>query len=278
MSGSWWTSWLARVSGPRLLAFAVLSLGLLSSQFTTSGTVAYFTSTSGGTNNSVFQSGSLNITTGSLPSSTLFKWDTTGAGTECSVISGATTDTSSNNLLLQRMAPNTECYQLVTVTNSGNITSNVRLRLVRSTASGTAANDTMNQLFTLSLAQMTTGTPSNCTATFNYGGTSGWTVLDNAKAIGTAGGLGITGGGVTPVGFDAFTGGAMVDLYGNDATTNSIPGTGAQLAGSGSQNFCLQIQFPSAGIPSGNATGDNAAQTGTNTYYFVADAVQAVGR
>lgn len=244
------------------------------------GTLAFYTSTANA--NSVFTSGRLNVNV-ALPSSTAFKWDTSGAGSNCTVISGATTSGPTANLLLEALAPNTHCITTLSVTNSGSLTANVRLRLIRSSASS-AANDALNQALTLSLAQRTTAADTSaCTTSFNFASPpAGWSTLTNAKPIGVAagsGGLGVTGTlGAPPVGMsDTISGGQGADLWGGSAADNA-PSAAAQLAPAGATDFCLKVTYPNTGIPGSNTTGDNASQNGTNTYYFVADAIQAIGR
>src|SRR5262249_47583235 len=138
-----------------------------------------------------------------------------------------TTGTSS-----ERMAPNEQCTQVVTLTNSGsNITANVRLRIIRA-GSASGANTAFNNLLTLSLAHLTSGTDTSaCTASFDYTTPpASWATDFNAQAIGS-GGLGLTGNfGGTPAGFDAVTATTGKDLWGNTAGDNA-PDTGLSLAG-----------------------------------------------
>jgi hypothetical protein len=176
------------------------------------------------------------------------------------------------------MAPNEQCTQVVTLINSGNITANVRLRLIRAGAAS-GPNTQLNNRLTLSLAHLTSGTDTSaCTASFNYTTpVANWATDFDAQPIGT-GGLGLTGNFGTPVGFDAVTATTGKDLWGNTVGADNAPNTGLQLAGPATYYGCMKIAFPSAGIPTSNTTEDNAAQAGSNTYYFVADAIQAAGR
>lgn len=270
------------LASPRVLLALALIAGVLAMQ-AGRGTLAYFTSTT--QTNGVFQAGTVNVSTSSLPASAALKWDSSGKGTACRVIPGATTGGGdSPDLTGQRLAPNEDCTTLVTLTNSGNLLANARLRLIRSSASG-EANDALNSKLTLSLAELTgsvsgRGTTSDCTTTVDFNSLeSNWTRLYDAAPIGTTGGLGVTGTlGAAPSGLsDDISGGKGKDLWGGTASDNA-PNATKQLAGGASVNFCLRVAFPNAGLPSSNSTEDNAAQGGAVTYYFVADLIQAVGR
>jgi predicted ribosomally synthesized peptide with SipW-like signal peptide len=285
---------------PRGLLAMAFVVGLLAPQ-TGGGTLAYFTSSKTSSANE-FIAGTLDVT-GSTLSTAAFSWlgsPTGRGGTNCD-----TKLTSANNINTQAMTPGDYCVVPITLSNTGTVDGWMRFRFVRSTASDAGVTDALvnTQKFYMASYDTQAHRDTDCTAA-NYtpsvagsaatitpgtGGTS-LSALTNSGLVIGSGGLGLTagtGGAPTEGNMNATT--KYYNVLGGDnasdpATDTNPHGSTAEAtftAGT-SKYYCAAIFFPSnttvASANLINGTGDNTAQGGDVTYYFVATLAQKAGR
>jgi predicted ribosomally synthesized peptide with SipW-like signal peptide len=256
---------------PRVLMGMALVIGLLGTQ-AGGGTLAYFTSSAAVTGN-VFTAGTL---TASTNSSAAITWDTAKGGTDCAVQSGA-----GSLIVGQRFVPGIWCVGPLTLSNSGNVDSDMRLRLVRTAGSTSAPDQTLNNLMTVSMyeAASSGNLSSGCTTSAitlasnalpSSSLPTGFTVVKDASNVNV---LNTALTGITAT--DSFTAAntanaasSYVNLLGTDSIDGSTTGTSATLSATGTRYFCAAVLLPIGSLPTNNTSGDNAAQAGTNTYAF----------
>ena len=147
-----------RASRARTLFGLALCLGLLTSSVGDASLAA--TSYELLTEASVFQSGTVDIagliagsTASTLPSSTAFSWNTSGAGTDCASIFTLLDTTT------QAMSPGHFCVAKITLrnTNPKSIDAWFRMRLVRATLAGGTQVEALNNRLRLFMHEYTSG-------------------------------------------------------------------------------------------------------------------------